>query len=196
MDNDISRVGLNDALSKRTIDFVNRFKLLKHQPNTTSGFSATLFYDKEKDKFLGVNLQIPIYSKLKAKLESKGIDNISSGQIAWFVCSVGIFIIPMVYFYISNNYDQFTILFFMLFIFILNMLYIKNFFALLLLVILIFIYMKYHEFIYNFKILFFIFAPIIFIFLRAWRILITFLCGYIFLVAMVYIFELLGGFYK
>ncbi|EAH9813503.1 methyltransferase, partial [Campylobacter coli] len=24
------RVGLNDALSKRTIDFVNRFKLLKH----------------------------------------------------------------------------------------------------------------------------------------------------------------------
>ncbi|MPO73623.1 hypothetical protein F9744_09000, partial [Campylobacter jejuni] len=56
--------------------------------------------------------------------------------------------------------------------------------------------MKYHEFIYNFKILFFIFAPVIFIFLRAWRILITFLCGYIFLVAMVYIFELLGGFYK
>ncbi|EOG2587651.1 hypothetical protein ACK8XG_001763, partial [Campylobacter jejuni] len=99
-------------------------------------------------------------------------------------------------FYISNNYDQFTILFIMLFIFILNMLYIKNFFALLLLVILIFIYMKYHEFIYNFKILFFIFAPVIFIFLRAWRILITFLCGYIFLVAMVYIFELLGGFYK
>ncbi|MGM9009484.1 DUF6792 domain-containing protein, partial [Campylobacter jejuni] len=35
----------NDALSKRTIDFVNRFKLLKHQPNTTSGFSATLFGD-------------------------------------------------------------------------------------------------------------------------------------------------------
>ncbi|ELN8525100.1 DUF2974 domain-containing protein, partial [Campylobacter coli] len=45
LDNDISRVGLNDALSKRTIDFVNRFKLLKHQPNTTSGFSATLFED-------------------------------------------------------------------------------------------------------------------------------------------------------
>ncbi len=33
-------------------------------------------------------MQIPIYSKLKTKLESKGIDNISSGQIAWFVCSV------------------------------------------------------------------------------------------------------------
>ncbi|WP_251825267.1 hypothetical protein [Campylobacter jejuni] len=45
LDNDISMIGLNDALSKRTIDFVNRFKLLKHQPNTTSGFSATLFGD-------------------------------------------------------------------------------------------------------------------------------------------------------
>ncbi|HDV7391255.1 TPA: methyltransferase, partial [Campylobacter jejuni] len=30
LDNDISRVGLNDTLSKRIIDFVNRFKLLKH----------------------------------------------------------------------------------------------------------------------------------------------------------------------
>ncbi|EDJ6166367.1 methyltransferase, partial [Campylobacter jejuni] len=29
MDNDISRVGLNDTLSKRIIDFINRFKLLK-----------------------------------------------------------------------------------------------------------------------------------------------------------------------
>ncbi|WP_144667833.1 hypothetical protein [Campylobacter jejuni] len=28
-------------------------------------------------------MQIPIYSKLKTKLESKGIDNTSSGQIAW-----------------------------------------------------------------------------------------------------------------
>ncbi|HFP7556479.1 TPA: lipase, partial [Campylobacter jejuni] len=45
LDNDISRVGLNDTLSKRIIDFVNRFKLLKHQPNTTSGFSAILFED-------------------------------------------------------------------------------------------------------------------------------------------------------
>ncbi|EOI8655544.1 methyltransferase [Campylobacter jejuni] len=43
LDNDISRVGLNDALSKRTIDFVNRFKLLN-----TSGFSATLFEEKRK----------------------------------------------------------------------------------------------------------------------------------------------------
>lgn len=67
MDNDISRVGLNDALSKRTIDFVNRFKLLKHRPNTTSGFSATLFGEKEnklivkqKKKAIQVNMAISI----------------------------------------------------------------------------------------------------------------------------------------
>ncbi|WP_369607864.1 hypothetical protein [Helicobacter trogontum] len=30
-------------LSDRTITFVNRFQLLFHQPNTESGFSATLF---------------------------------------------------------------------------------------------------------------------------------------------------------
>ncbi|TKX33554.1 hypothetical protein [Campylobacter taeniopygiae] len=33
-------------------------------------------------------MQIPIYSKLKSKLESKGLDSIISGQIAWFVCSI------------------------------------------------------------------------------------------------------------
>ncbi|EGR6529755.1 TPA: hypothetical protein ACGFGD_001841 [Campylobacter jejuni] len=49
MDNDISRVGLNDALSKRTIDFVNRFKLLKHQPNTTNCLM------KKQRKLRGVN---------------------------------------------------------------------------------------------------------------------------------------------
>ncbi len=35
-------------------------------------------------------MNLPIYSSLKAKLESKGLDSITSGQIAWFVCSVGI----------------------------------------------------------------------------------------------------------
>ncbi|MGX3045311.1 alpha/beta fold hydrolase, partial [Helicobacter sp. T3_23-1056] len=43
--NDISAVTLDFKLSKRTIDFVNRFKILAHQPNTTNGFSATLFED-------------------------------------------------------------------------------------------------------------------------------------------------------
>ncbi|HDZ5066296.1 TPA: hypothetical protein RTH03_001583 [Campylobacter jejuni] len=57
-------------------------------------------------------MQIPIYSKLKAKLESKGIDSISSGQIAWFVCSVCLALITYIiltfyYFYISyDEYDK------------------------------------------------------------------------------------------
>lgn len=52
--------------------------------------------------------------------------------------------------------------------------------------------MKYYEFIHNFKILFMIFIPMILVFLKGLEILF----GYIFLVTMVYIFELLGGFYK
>ena len=35
-------------LTDRTIKFTNRFKLLKHQENTDSGFSATLFGEKRK----------------------------------------------------------------------------------------------------------------------------------------------------
>ncbi|TLE07199.1 Mbeg1-like protein [Helicobacter bilis] len=36
-------------LSDRTINFTNRFKLLFHQPNTDSGFSATLFKDTKAE---------------------------------------------------------------------------------------------------------------------------------------------------
>ena len=43
-------------LSTRTKNFVNRFKLLHHTALESffsqSGFSATLFYDKEKDRFV------------------------------------------------------------------------------------------------------------------------------------------------
>ncbi|OOY01580.1 hypothetical protein BOQ02_04890 [Campylobacter coli] len=33
-------------------NFSQRYEIKFHQPNTLSGFSATLFYDKEKDKFV------------------------------------------------------------------------------------------------------------------------------------------------
>lgn len=46
--NDITKITLDFKLSKRTIDFTNRFRLLKHQPNTDSGFSATIFGEKRK----------------------------------------------------------------------------------------------------------------------------------------------------
>ena len=47
--NNIIQVKLDSKLSKRTINFVNRFQLLFHQPNTDSGFSATLFRDTQAD---------------------------------------------------------------------------------------------------------------------------------------------------
>ena len=47
--NNITQVKLDSKLSKRTITFTNRFKLLKHQENTSSGFSATLFKDTQAD---------------------------------------------------------------------------------------------------------------------------------------------------
>ena len=34
INNDITKVKLDDTLSQRTINFVNRFKILHHQPNT------------------------------------------------------------------------------------------------------------------------------------------------------------------
>ncbi|WP_181881919.1 hypothetical protein [Helicobacter sp. MIT 14-3879] len=46
--NKITKVKLDSKLSDRTINFTSRFKLLHHQPNTTSGFSATLFGEKRK----------------------------------------------------------------------------------------------------------------------------------------------------
>ena len=45
--NDITQVALDSKLSKRTITFTNRFRILAHQENTSSGFSATLFEDTE-----------------------------------------------------------------------------------------------------------------------------------------------------
>ena len=62
--NDISAVTLDFKLSKRTIDFVKRFKILTHQPNiersrengknsdSNCGFSATLFDDTLQKKFI------------------------------------------------------------------------------------------------------------------------------------------------
>ena len=85
-------------------------------------------------------MQIPIYSKLKAKLESKGIDNISSGQIAWFVCSLVLALVTFLIVYftgiVKNGDNLFLAIFKLfrwpLFIFIIyfcipfNLLYIYN----------------------------------------------------------------------
>ena len=43
--NDPKNVLLDSVLSHRTKNFVNRYELIHHIPNTLSGFSATIFYD-------------------------------------------------------------------------------------------------------------------------------------------------------
>ncbi|GKX92933.1 hypothetical protein THJ038_17470 [Campylobacter jejuni] len=49
----ISKGELNGEFGElQTKNFIQRYEVQFHQPNTTSGFSATLFYDKQKDKFI------------------------------------------------------------------------------------------------------------------------------------------------
>ncbi|RDU59039.1 hypothetical protein CQA53_11660, partial [Helicobacter didelphidarum] len=43
LDNNPANVSLDAPLSQETIEFTNRYRLLHHQPNTTNGFSGTLF---------------------------------------------------------------------------------------------------------------------------------------------------------
>ena len=44
---------LNGEFGKiQTQNFIKRYEVIFHQPNTLTGFSATLFYDKEKDRFV------------------------------------------------------------------------------------------------------------------------------------------------
>lgn len=45
INNDPKNVLLDSVLSHRTKNFVNRYELIHHIPNTLSGFSATIFYD-------------------------------------------------------------------------------------------------------------------------------------------------------
>lgn len=87
-------------------------------------------------------MTIPIYSNLKAKLEAKGLDARTSGQIAWFVCSVAIAHIIFMCLFIYNvsidhiediikaiiyvYLNHFFLFAFMFFILFLNLLYIKN----------------------------------------------------------------------
>ena len=43
---------IGDMIMLRVKNFSQRYEIKFHQPNTASGFSATLFYDKEKGKFV------------------------------------------------------------------------------------------------------------------------------------------------
>ena len=144
-------------------------------------------------------MNLPIYSSLKAKLESKGLDSTTSGQIAWFVCSVGIFIIPMLYLYFTNDNNQLIILFFMFFIFVFNLLYIVNVFPFSLVIAFIWIHIVYsynfREIIYILVAAFMVLVLICFI-LKKWRLLITFCFGMAFIFFSIKLFQMLGGLVK
>ena len=42
----------SDFTPTQTQRFFEKYDILIHQPNADSGFSTTLFYDKEKDRFV------------------------------------------------------------------------------------------------------------------------------------------------
>ncbi|MEA8918946.1 hypothetical protein QRY39_08740, partial [Campylobacter jejuni] len=49
----ISKGELNGEFGElQTKNFIQRYEVQFHQPNTTSGFSAALFYDTHKDGFV------------------------------------------------------------------------------------------------------------------------------------------------
>ncbi|WP_181881918.1 hypothetical protein, partial [Helicobacter sp. MIT 14-3879] len=145
-------------------------------------------------------LKIPLYSQLKAKLESKGLDSITSGQLAWFVCSVGIFIIPTIYILFSNNNNQLAILFFMFIVFIFNLFYVVNIFPLLLVIAFnwIQLYFNYSSrgMIIYVLVAAFVVLVLICIVLKQWRFLITFCFSMAFIFVSMQLFYLLGGLVK
>ncbi|XAK47103.1 hypothetical protein AAID91_03035 [Campylobacter coli] len=152
-------------------------------------------------------MQIPIHSKLKAKLESKGIDNISSGQIAWFVCSVGIVYLLSIFLYlhgvnkegillnrifIAFYINHFFCFIFMWFILLLNLLYKENTISLILAILTTIVYFYNPYFAY---ILIFIICIIMRI-IKKQRWLYIYFIGLIYIYATYSIFNLRGGFYK
>ncbi len=152
-------------------------------------------------------MQIPIYSKLKTKLESKGIDNISSGQIAWFVCSVGIVYLLSIFLYlhgvnkegillnrifIAFYINHFFCFIFMWFILLLNLLYKENTISLILAILTTIVYFYNPYFAY---ILIFIICIIMRI-INKQRWLYVYFIGLIYIYATYSIFNLRGGFYK
>ena len=152
-------------------------------------------------------MQIPIYSKLKAKLESKGIDNISSGQIAWFVCSVGVVYLFSIFLYlfgvikegISLNrifiafyINHFFCFMFMWLILLSNLLYKENTISLILAILTIIAYFYNPYFTY---ILAFIIYIIMYV-MKKQRWLYIYCIGLSYIYAIYIIFNLRGGFYK
>lgn len=151
-------------------------------------------------------MNLPIYSNLKAKLESKGLDSITSGQIAWFVCSVGVVYlfsmilylygvnregIPLDKIFIAFYINHFFCFIFMWIIFFLNCLHKVNCIPLLLAILQtwLWFYSPYSAY---------IIFPIICLILYKIkkRLFYTHFVSIFYIFILYYVFELRGGFYK
>ena len=152
-------------------------------------------------------MKLPIYSNLKTKLESKGLDSITSGQIAWFVCSVGIVYlfsmilylygvnkegIPLDKIFIAFYINHFFCFIFMWLIFLLNLLYKENTISFILSMITTIIYF-YNEY---FSCIVALIICVILYIVKKQRLLYVYFIGLTYIIIIYVVFNLRGGFYK
>ena len=152
-------------------------------------------------------MKLPIYSSLKAKLESKWLDSTTSGQIAWFVCSVGIMYlfsmilylygvnkegIPLDKIFIAFYINHFFCFIFMWLIFLLNLLYKENTISFILSMITTIIYF-YNEY---FSCIVALIICVILYIVKKQRLLYAYFIGLTYIIIIYVVFNLRGGFYK
>ena len=152
-------------------------------------------------------MKLPIYSHIKTKLESKGLDSITSGQIAWFVCSVGVVYVfsTIVYTYGVNKegisldkifvafyINHFFCFIFMWLIFLLNLLYKENTISFILSMIITIIYF-YNEY---FSCIVALIIGVILYITKKQRLFYTYFVGLVYIIVIYIVFDLRGGFYK
>ena len=152
-------------------------------------------------------MKIPLYSTLKAKLESKGIDSITSGQIAWFVCSVGVvYVFSMIVYtygvnkegisldkiFVAFYINHFFCFIFMWLIFLLNLLYKENTISFILSMIITIIYF-YNEY---FSCIVALIIGVILYITKKQRLFYTCFVGLVYIIVIYIVFDLRGGFYK
>ncbi len=146
------------------------------------------------------HIKIPIYSQIKSKLESKGLDSTSSSQISWFVCSMVLFCF-CIFRYDMQYGKQYFFLLIAILVYMLNLLHIKNILPLILVIALHWIWIIICSFIvgqYNLLYLL-IFIAIMVIFCikcKEYRFLLVFCFGNIFIHISMFIFYSLGGLEK
>ncbi|EEO24899.1 MULTISPECIES: hypothetical protein [Helicobacter] len=152
-------------------------------------------------------MKLPIYSNLKTKLESKGLDSSTSGQIAWFVCSVGVvYVFSMIVYtygvnkegisldkiFVAFYINHFFCFIFMWLIFLLNLLYKENTISFILSMIITIIYF-YNEY---FSCIVALIIGVILYITKKQRLFYTCFVGLVYIIVIYIVFDLRGGFYK